>query len=174
MSFCRITGRARNLPKPNFFPIIPPISPADARRLCRITGKRMDDHNYVPLIEIGRQPECVKCNITGKAGKDGKSKEGIALTLHQCRNDFKYVTPILKKEVMEKSDQRAFEDLQKLLKTLQKNIKPEDKEKIQLIMSVDLHVKDDYTLGDNWGCHLEYDSLKRMNMSQRLHEIGLQ
>jgi hypothetical protein len=31
MSFCRITGRARNLPKPNFFPLIPPISPADAR-----------------------------------------------------------------------------------------------------------------------------------------------
>ena len=31
MSFCRITGKARDQPKPNFFPIIPPISPADAR-----------------------------------------------------------------------------------------------------------------------------------------------
>ena len=135
MSFCRITGRARNLPKPNFFPIIPPISPADARRLCRITGKRMNDHNYVPLLEVGRQPECVKCNITGKTtGKDGKGKEGIALTLHQCRNDFKYVTPILKKEVMEKGDQRAFEDLQKLLKTLQKNVKPEDKDKMYVYL----------------------------------------
>ena len=30
-SFCRITGKARDQPKPNFFPIIPPISPADAR-----------------------------------------------------------------------------------------------------------------------------------------------
>ena len=56
MSFCRITGKSRALPKPNFFPIIPPISPADARRLCRITAKRMDYHNYVPLVEIGRRP----------------------------------------------------------------------------------------------------------------------
>ena len=30
-SFCRITGKAKDMPKPNFFPIIPPISPADAR-----------------------------------------------------------------------------------------------------------------------------------------------
>ena len=137
MSFCRITGRARNLPKPNFFPIIPPISPADARRLCRITGKRMDDHNYVPLLEVGKQPESVRCNITGKtAGKDGKGKEGIPilLTLHECRNDFKYVTPILKKEVMEKGDQRAFEDLQKLLKSLLKNVKSEDKEKMYVYL----------------------------------------
>ena len=130
MSFCRITGRARNLPKPNFFPIIPPISPADARRLCRITGKRMDDHNYVPLIEVGKQPECVRCNITGKTGKDGKVDGKIHKSCHECRSDFKYVTPILKKELMEKSDQRAFEDLQKLLKTLQKNIKAEDKDKM--------------------------------------------
>ena len=56
MSFCRITGKSRALPKPNFFPIIPPISPADARRLCRITAKRMDYHNYTPLLEIGRRP----------------------------------------------------------------------------------------------------------------------
>ena len=56
MSFCRITGKSRALPKPNFFPIIPPISPTDARRLCRITAKRMDYHNYVPLVEIGRRP----------------------------------------------------------------------------------------------------------------------
>ena len=56
MSFCRITGRARNLPKPNFFPIIPPISPADAQKLCRVTGKRDDDHHYVPLLEAGRRP----------------------------------------------------------------------------------------------------------------------
>ena len=134
MSFCRITGRARNLPKPNFFPIIPPISPADARRLCRITGKRMDDHNYVPLIEVGKQPECVRCNVTGKVGKDGKVDGKIHLSTHDCRSDYKYVTPILKKEMMEKGDQRAFEDLQKLLKTLQKNVKPEDKDKMYVYL----------------------------------------
>ena len=135
MSFCRITGRARNLPKPNFFPIIPPISPADAKRLCRITNKRMDDHNYVPLLEIGKQPECVRCNVTEKVSKDGKTtKESFALTQHTCRNDFKYVTPILKKEVIEKGDQRAFEDLQKILSALQKNVKPEDKDKMYVYL----------------------------------------
>ena len=117
MSFCRITGRARSLPKPNFFPIIPPISPADARKLCRITGRRMDDHNFVPLLEFGKQPECCKCSITANsADKLTRDKN------HDTRSDYKYVTPILKKEAMDKCDQRAFEDLQKVLKTLCKNI----------------------------------------------------
>ncbi len=70
MSFCRITGKSRNLPKPNFFPIIPPISPADARKICRITAKRMDHHNYLPLLEIGKRPDCAK----GKAGSGGGGK----------------------------------------------------------------------------------------------------
>jgi hypothetical protein len=96
MSFCRITGRARNLPKPNFFPLIPPISPADARRLCRITAKRMDDHNFVPLLEVGKRPEGIKCHVTGMASRGGSE--------HHSRDDYKYVTPILKKEVMDKSD----------------------------------------------------------------------
>ena len=110
MSFCRITGRARSLPKPNFFPIIPPISPADARKLCRITGKRMDDHNYVPLIEMGRRPVSAKCPITGKHQERPQS-----VVRHQSRNDYKYVTPILKKEALdEPADKKAFEDLQKV------------------------------------------------------------
>ena len=102
MSFCRITGRARNLPKPNFFPIIPPISPADARKLCRITGKRMDDHNFVPLLESGKTPECVS-----SASKSTSRP-------HKTRHDFKYVTPVLKKDCMDKCDQKPFEDLQKV------------------------------------------------------------
>ena len=98
MSFCRITGRARNLPKPNFFPLIPPISPADARRLCRITAKRMDDHNYVPLIEVGKVPECIRCHVTGNAASRS------AVVDHQSRDDYKYVTPVLKKDVVDKAD----------------------------------------------------------------------
>ena len=143
MSFCRITGRARNLPKPNFFPIIPPISPADARRLCRVTGKRMDYHNYVPLIEAGRRPDCVRGLITQKnQNKENKSgnndKSGSIFGLHDSRNDFKYVTPILRKEVMEKSDMKAFEDLQKVLKKLKKGLGHEDEEKnyVYLLPSV--------------------------------------
>ena len=105
MSFCRITGRARNLPKPNFFPIIPPISPADARKLCRITGKRMDDHNFVPLLESGKRPDCVVVSSTSKASTSRP---------HKTRHDFKYVTPVLKKDCMDKCDQKPFEDLQKV------------------------------------------------------------
>lgn len=157
MSFCRITGRARALPKPNFFPIIPPISPADARKICRITGKRMDYHNYVPLIEQGRRPDCVRCLITAKQSNkenqqqrlNGGDEKGAAATgsgigrpsvfgPHDPRNDYKYVTPILKKEAMEKGDVKAFEDLQKVLKKLKKGLGSEEEEKnyVYLLPSV--------------------------------------
>merc|ERR1712013_966406 len=119
-SFCRITGKARDQPKPNFFPIIPPISPADARKLCKITGRRMDDHNFVPLLEFGKRPECVRCKITGtgnvKKEMPAETVEGDQL--HIPRDDYKYVAPILRKEVIEKEYQKSFEDLQKLLKRL--------------------------------------------------------
>ena len=36
--------------------------------------------------------------------------------------------------MMEKSDQRAFEDLQKLLKSLVKNIKPEEKDRMYVYL----------------------------------------
>ena len=139
MSFCLITGRARSLPKPNFFPIIPPISPADARRLCRITGKRMDAHNYLPLLEVGKRPECVKCSIThGKKGQkiDNEDKKNAAsgLNFHTVRNDFKYVTPILRKDVMEPGDLKAFEDLQKVLKRLKKSLPEEERDKMYAYM----------------------------------------
>ena len=136
MSFCLITGRARSLPKPNFFPIIPPISPADARRLCRITGKRMDTHNYLPLLEVGKRPECVKCAITGKkqpaAPEVGSQKAG--LINHLIRNDYKYVTPILRKDVVEQGDAKAFEDLQKVLKRLKKGLGAEEKDRMYVYM----------------------------------------
>ena len=146
MSFCRITGKARNLPKPNFFPIIPPISPADARKICRITSKRMDYHNYVPLIEQGRRPECVRCLITAnRAANNKENSSGNAgvpdkpvFGLHDPRNDYKYVTPILKREAMEKGDVKAFEDLQKVLKKLKKGLGPgeEDRNYVYLMPSV--------------------------------------
>ena len=140
MSYCRITGKTRNLPKPNFFPIIPPISPADARRICRITGKRMDQHNYTPLLEVGKRPECVKCSITmhGKksdsGGVDPSSGRKLSIS-HSVRNDFKYVTPILRKDAMENTgDAKAFEDLQKVLKRLKKSLPSEEKDKMYVYM----------------------------------------
>ncbi|XP_014257946.1 uncharacterized protein LOC106671546 [Cimex lectularius] len=51
-TFCRITGKSRGLPKPNYFPLLPPISPADAKRFCRITGKAygLPSHHYIPVL----------------------------------------------------------------------------------------------------------------------------
>ena len=70
--------------------------------LFKITGKRMDDHNFVPLLEPGKKPDC--CTSSSKATESH----------HNTRNDFKYVTPVLKKEALEKCDQKSFEDLQKV------------------------------------------------------------
>ncbi len=163
MSFCRITGRARSLPKPNFFPIIPPISPADALKLCRITGKRADEHGYMPVIEMGRRPEGLRCPITGKyvdrkkvglpiscndanrnlrlsSQEEPKEELGVndnellsnmgTLFAHDTRNNYKYMTPILKRDVMDKGDLRTFEELQRVLNKLKKKDEGEEKEKV--------------------------------------------
>ena len=57
---------------------------------------------------------------------------------HGARDDFKYVTPILRKEAIEKEYQKSFEDLQKLLKRLKGTIKDDDLEKhyVYLLPSV--------------------------------------
>ncbi len=151
MSFCRITGKARSLPKPNFFPIIPPISPADAQKLCRITSKRADEHKFVPLFEAGKRPVSLRCPVTGKnlGGKNNKiaseksnsnnnnsningSSDGVSDNtsnnksgLHCPQNDYKYVAPLLKRDSMEKGDLRAFEDLMKVLKEIKNEMTAE-------------------------------------------------
>jgi len=121
MSFCRITGRARGLPKPNFFPIIPPVSPADAAKLCRITGKRADKHGFVPLIEPGRKPQ-TKCPVTGRepAATDEAAVAAAREALHSTRRDFKYLRPVLRRDAVDKADLRAFDDLQRVLKKVGK------------------------------------------------------
>ena len=98
----------------------------------------MDQHNYTPLLEVGKRPECVKCSITMHGKKSDGGVEGSTRKLsisHSVRNDFKYVTPILRKDVMENpSDVKAFEDLQKVLKRLKKSLSPEEKEKMYVYM----------------------------------------
>ena len=78
----------------------------------------MDDHNFVPLLEFGKRPECVRCRVTaaGNVKKEMPSEEGEIL--HSSRDDYKYVAPILRKEVIDKEYQKSFEELQKLLKRL--------------------------------------------------------
>jgi hypothetical protein len=54
------------------------------------------------------------------------------------RDDYKYVTPILKKEAIDKEYLRGFEDLQKLLKRLQKTLSGPEAERnyVYLLPSV--------------------------------------
>ena len=90
----------------------------------------MDAHNYLPLLELGKRPECVKCTITGK----NANQEGPNQFIHNVRNDYKYVTPILRKEAMEPGDAKAFEDLQKVLKRLKKGLSEDEKDRMYVYM----------------------------------------
>lgn len=65
MSFCRITGKAKGLPRPNYFPLLCPISPSEARRYCRITGKAygLPSHHYIPVL-LTTYSNKSKCKIT--------------------------------------------------------------------------------------------------------------
>jgi len=114
MSFCRITGRSRGLPRPNYFPLLPPISPADAKRFCRITGKSygLPTHHYIPVL-LGVHPhDKSKCKITNASGLGphhytaglivGEKKRHVVL------KDYRYVFPILEGEG---EQQRALREL---------------------------------------------------------------
>ena len=112
-SFCRVTGNSRGLPKPNYFPLLPAISPVDARNICKQRGKtQLDDRQYVPVIEFARPPKTVQCHITqnstgneshrydpltarrGSASAD--QVEACRITAkHQVNTEYRYVLPIL-------------------------------------------------------------------------------
>ncbi|XP_031784410.1 obscurin isoform X4 [Nasonia vitripennis] len=104
MSFCRITGRSRGLPKPNYFPLLPPISPADAKRFCRITGKSygLPTHHYIP-VALGCHAGSNKCKITTNQDTGGPPPpqppppraEGRR---HVLLKDYRYVLPVLEGE----------------------------------------------------------------------------
>lgn len=98
MSFCRITGKAKGLPRPNYFPLLAPISPADARRYCRITGKAygLPSHHYIPVI-LTTYSNLSKCKVTNSADfashhfapdlNNGNRK-------HIVLADYRYVFPV--------------------------------------------------------------------------------
>lgn len=98
MPFCRITGGSRALPKPNYFPLLPPISPADARRFCRITGKAigLPGHHYIPVL-VGLGVHREHCHITQKSegGNEHHLFLGLQPRRHAVRPDYRYVFPVL-------------------------------------------------------------------------------
>ncbi|XP_034942777.1 obscurin isoform X3 [Chelonus insularis] len=114
MSFCRITGRSRGLPKPNYFPLLPPISPADAKRFCRITGKSygLPTHHYIPVLLGVHSHDKSKCRITTASGL-GPHHYNAGLVLgerrkHVILKDYRYVFPVLEGEG---EQQKALRDL---------------------------------------------------------------
>lgn len=99
MSYCRITGKAKGLPKPNYFPLLPPISPADARRFCRITGKSygLPSHCYIPVILTAFSNKS-KCKITNSTTFEPHSYEpdyNYGKRKHILVAGYRYVCPIL-------------------------------------------------------------------------------
>ncbi|KAL0112243.1 hypothetical protein PUN28_011952 [Cardiocondyla obscurior] len=105
MSFCRITGKSRGLPRPNYFPLLPPISPADAKRFCRITGKSygLPTHHYIPVLLGAHAHDKSQCKITTKASGLGPHHYTAGLIVgekkrHVVLKDYRYVFPILEGE----------------------------------------------------------------------------
>ncbi|CAG9580924.1 unnamed protein product [Danaus chrysippus] len=100
MSFCRITGRSRGLPKPNYFPLLAPISPADAKRCCRITGKSygLPSHHYIPVLLTTRSTK-TKCKITNVSGELGPHHYSPEINYgnrkHEILPDYRYIFPVL-------------------------------------------------------------------------------
>lgn len=99
MSFCRITGRSRGLPKPNYFPLLAPISPADAKRCCRITGKSygLPSHHYIPVL-LSTLSKTDKCKITNVADELGPHHYHPEFTYGKRKHivvaDYRYVYPV--------------------------------------------------------------------------------
>ncbi|EFN89116.1 hypothetical protein EAI_05680, partial [Harpegnathos saltator] len=134
MSFCRITGRSRGLPKPNYFPLLPPISPADAKRFCRITGKSygLPTHHYIPVLLGANAHDKSKCKITNASGLGphhytaglivGEKKKHVVL------KDYRYVFPILEGEG---EQQRALRELLDMKQT------PVEEERTKFVYTVE-------------------------------------
>ncbi|KAK0094450.1 hypothetical protein PV326_010858, partial [Microctonus aethiopoides] len=129
-----ITGRSRGLPKPNYFPLLPPISPADAKRFCRITGKSygLPTHHYIPVLLGVHTHDKSKCRITTASGFGPHHyTAGLALgekRKHVILKDYRYVFPMLEGE----SDQ------QKALRDLLSTKEPlEDEEEMKFVYTVE-------------------------------------
>lgn len=116
MSFCRITGKSRGLPKPNYFPLLPPISPADAKRFCRITGKSygLPTHHYIPVQLSAGAYDKSKCKITSNASHLGPPHHYTAGLIvgeqrkHVMLKDYRYVFPVFEGDG---EQQRALREL---------------------------------------------------------------
>ncbi|XP_053676586.1 uncharacterized protein LOC128726783 [Anopheles nili] len=102
MSFCRITGKCRSLPKPNYFPMLPPISPAAAKRFCRVTGKSygLPSHHFIP-VALARPrngtgaDRCRVTNVSAELERHHYQPGAYGNRPHELVSAFRYVLPVL-------------------------------------------------------------------------------
>ncbi|XP_035788053.1 uncharacterized protein LOC118464659 [Anopheles albimanus] len=99
MSFCRITGKCRSLPKPNYFPMLPPISPAAAKRFCRVTGKSygLPSHHFIPvmLVQHAGRDRCKITNVAAELEPHHYQPGVYGCRKHAVICAFRYVLPLL-------------------------------------------------------------------------------
>lgn len=97
MAVCRITGHSRGLPRPNYFPLLPPISPAEARRFCRITGKSygLPSHHYIPVLLARPGADRARCRITTASEGLPMHAGAAPATRHVVTSDYRYVFPFI-------------------------------------------------------------------------------
>uniref|UniRef100_A0A182PN87 Uncharacterized protein n=1 Tax=Anopheles epiroticus TaxID=199890 RepID=A0A182PN87_9DIPT len=101
MSFCRITGKCRSLPKPNYFPMLPPISPAAAKRYCRVTGKSygLPSHHFIPVTLVKRNgagpDRCRVTNVSAELDPHHYQPGAYGRRRHEVLCAFRYVLPVL-------------------------------------------------------------------------------
>jgi hypothetical protein len=97
-NYCRITGKSRSLPKPNYFPILIPLSPDDVRRFCRITGKSygLPSHHFIPVILTSFSTK-KKCRVTNMAPYLGRHHYFPEISYGKRKHivllDYRYVRP---------------------------------------------------------------------------------
>ena len=147
-SFCRVTGNSRNLPKPNYFPLLPAISPAEARRLCHPSpgggSSNSAYHLYIPVIEFGRESRAILCHITAnesgqhhyqpELGASTGQVQGCRITAkHLVNSQHRYVFPVLDASV----NDRETEQLKSLLRRMKRLSRSADENHHQFVYTLD-------------------------------------
>ncbi|CAH0551665.1 unnamed protein product [Brassicogethes aeneus] len=88
LSFCKITGSSKIFKRHFYLPLLKPLTPKEALRTLRITGKWLlgaKIQHYIPVLKNHREKRSKKC-------KDYGSK------VHERMDDFTYMTPVIDPE----------------------------------------------------------------------------
>merc|ERR1711874_957281 len=101
-----------------------PISPADAKKLCRITGKQNDAHCFSPVISFGKPFK-------------GDGMQGCKITKNE---DFHFVKPTLKKT---KDNEKAYKNFEEVLEKM-RNI-PIKKKKVEVMRDYGYNIIEQFT-----------------------------